>query len=287
VSAAARDGGETGLPPGTSLGRPRLHLRETDSTNERARLLALAGAPHGTLVTAAFQTAGRGRLGRRWVAPPGSALLMSLVLRGDPGWLGLLPLAAAVAVCDAAGPRALIKWPNDVVIERAPGAHGASGAGTPDRAGTATAPALAKLAGILAEGRPQAGWAVLGIGLNVAVRLGDLPADIRPTAATLGLDPAAIEPTLEELLAALQERLGTPVEALLEAWQERDALRGREIAWGQSDAGLPAGRSASAEVSGGRGRAEGIDGAGHLLVRLADGRRASLDAGEVRLANPP
>jgi BirA family biotin operon repressor/biotin-[acetyl-CoA-carboxylase] ligase len=287
VSTAAPDGGEWGLPPGTSLGRPRLHLRETDSTNERARVLALEGAPHGTLVTAAFQTAGRGRLGRRWVAPPGSALLMSLVLRGDPGWLAMLPLAAAVAVCDAAGPRALIKWPNDVVIARAPGAHGASGAGTTDSTGTATAPALAKLAGILAEGRPQAGWAVLGIGLNVAVRLGDLPADIRPTAATLGLDPAAIEPTLQQLLAALQERLGTPGEALLEAWQERDALRGREIAWGPSDAGRPAGRAASGEVSGGRGRAEGIDGAGRLLVRLADGHRTSLDAGEVRLANPP
>jgi BirA family biotin operon repressor/biotin-[acetyl-CoA-carboxylase] ligase len=285
--SATEDRGEIGLVPGTPLGRPRLHLRETDSTNERARELALAGAPHGTLVTASFQTAGRGRLGRRWVAPPGSALLMSLVLRGDAGWLGMLSLAAAVAACDAAGPRALIKWPNDVVIARAPAAHGASGAGTPGSAGTATAPALAKLAGILAEGRPQEGWAVLGIGLNVAVRLGDLPADIRRTAASLGLEPAAIEPTLQQLLAALQERLGTPREALLEAWQERDALRGLEIAWGPPDVGRPAGRAASAEVSGGRGRAEGIDGAGHLLVRLADGGRTSLDAGEVRLANPP
>jgi BirA family biotin operon repressor/biotin-[acetyl-CoA-carboxylase] ligase len=285
VSATAGEG-EIGRVPGTSLGRPRLHLRETDSTNERARMLALAGAPHGTLVTAGFQTAGRGRLGRHWVAPPGSALLMSLVLRGDPGWLAMLPLAAAVATCDTAGPRALIKWPNDVVIARAPGAPGASRAGTPDSAGSATAPALAKLAGILAEGRPQEGWAVLGIGLNVAVRLGDLPAGIRRTAATLGLEPAAIEPTLQQLLAALAERLVTPREALLEAWQERDALRGREIAWGPSDAGRPA-DAGSAEVSGRRGRAEGIDGAGHLLVRLADGRLTSLDAGEVRLANPP
>jgi BirA family biotin operon repressor/biotin-[acetyl-CoA-carboxylase] ligase len=146
---------------------------------------------------------------------------------------------------------------------------------------------LAKLAGILAEGRPQEGWAVLGIGLNVAVRLGDLPAGIRRTAATLGLEPAAIEPTLQELLAALDERLATPREALLEAWQERDALRGREIAWGRSDAGRAAGGAAPVAVSGGRGRAEGIDGGGRLLVRLADGGRVSLDAGEVRLANPP
>ena len=63
----------------TTLGHPRLHLRSTDSTNERARALALAGAPHGTLVTAAEQTAGRGRQGRRWSAPAGSALLMSLL----------------------------------------------------------------------------------------------------------------------------------------------------------------------------------------------------------------
>ncbi|HUB76084.1 MAG TPA: hypothetical protein VL977_03460, partial [Solirubrobacteraceae bacterium] len=63
------------------LGRPRLHLRVTDSTNDRARALAIAGAPHGTLVTASEQTAGRGRQGRSWSAPAGSSLLMSLVLR--------------------------------------------------------------------------------------------------------------------------------------------------------------------------------------------------------------
>jgi len=56
------------------LGRPRLHLRETRSTNDRARALAAAGAPHGTLVTASAQTAGRGRQGRSWTAPPGRAI---------------------------------------------------------------------------------------------------------------------------------------------------------------------------------------------------------------------
>src|ERR1700728_3412193 len=96
------------------LGSPRLHLRRTDSTNDRARALALAGAPHGTLVTAAEQTAGRGRQGRRWSAPAGDALLMSLVLRwrappapAPPA--GLLPLVAAVAVSDVAGPEARVK----------------------------------------------------------------------------------------------------------------------------------------------------------------------------------
>src|SRR5262245_30573188 len=153
-----------------ALGRPRLHLRVTDSTNERARALALAGAPHGTLVTASAQTAGRGRQGRRWSAPPDSALLASLLLRGAP-LPALLPLVAAVAVCDAAGERARVKWPNDIVIEQAGGSDRLAG--------------LAKLAGILIEGRPQAGWAVLGIGLNVAVRVDDLPAELHATAATL------------------------------------------------------------------------------------------------------
>src|SRR5580693_7229710 len=99
------------MPPSTehsrsasvpSLGHPRVHLRRTDSTNERARALALAGAPHGTLVTASEQTAGRGRQGRSWSAPAGQALLMSLLLRSPPS---LLPLIAAVAVCDVAGER--------------------------------------------------------------------------------------------------------------------------------------------------------------------------------------
>ena len=77
----------------STLGRPRLHLREIGSTNERAGELATAGAPHGTLVTAGAQTAGRGRQGRRWEAPAGSALLCSLVVRSAdallrcaPGW---------------------------------------------------------------------------------------------------------------------------------------------------------------------------------------------------------
>lgn len=226
-----------------SLGRPRLHLRRTDSTSDRARELALAGAPHGTLVTAGEQTAGRGRQGRRWSAPAGSALLTSLVLRSPPP---LLQLIAGLAVCDVAGDRALIKWPNDIVLVRGD--------------------ALAKLAGILAEGRPQEGWAVLGIGINVAVAIEDLPAELHDIAATLGLTPADIEPVLGRLIDALELRLGQPSEATLQAWRARDALRGRDVAW-----------------SAGRGRAEGIDGAGRLVVSLSDGGRATLDAGEVHL----
>jgi len=243
-----------------------VHFRRTGSTNERARELAFAGAPHGTLVTASEQTAGRGRHGRRWSAPAHSSLLMSLLLRAPPP---LLPLIAAVAVCEVVGAsspegeRALIKWPNDVVVEADSALAGAE---------------LAKLAGILVEGRPQEDWAVLGIGLNVAVRLDELPPELRAgatestparaglPAATLGLAPADVEPMLARLIDALGRRLSESAEATLRAWRSRDALRGREIAW-----------------AGGRGRAEGIDGTGRLVVVLADGGRTALSAGEVHL----
>ena len=89
-------------PRETVLGRPRVHHRLTDSTNERAKELAAAGAPHGTLVTADEQSAGRGRQGRAWIAAPGSALLLSVVLRDLDERHALLPLATAVAVCEAA-----------------------------------------------------------------------------------------------------------------------------------------------------------------------------------------
>jgi BirA family biotin operon repressor/biotin-[acetyl-CoA-carboxylase] ligase len=232
----------------------------TDSTNARARALALAGAPHGTLITASEQSAGRGRQGRKWSAPAGSALLASLVLRKMPD---LLPLAAALAVCDVAGTDALIKWPNDVVVP-APGGGPGGAPATPG------GPALAKLSGILLEGRLQEGWVVLGIGLNVAVDLRELPAELRPggprPAATMGLAPEDVEPTLARLLGALERRLGEPPSATLEAWRARDALAGRAIAWGA-----------------GSGIARGIDGAGRLVVEDPAGGRTTLAAGEVHL----
>ncbi len=221
------------------LGSPRLHLRTTDSTNDRARALAIAGAPHGTLVTVGEQRAGRGRQGRTWSAPPGRALLASLVLREVPA---LPTLAAAVAVADVVGADAQIKWPNDVLL----GGR--------------------KVAGILAEGRPQEGWAVLGIGVNVALREGDLPAAVAAGAAGLGLEPADVEPTLAALLVALELCLKQGPAAILAAYRERDALLGRALRW-QHGAGVAA----------------GLDEAGRLLVDRDDGGRAALDAGEVHL----
>ena len=220
------------------IGVPRVHHRVTDSTNERAKELAVAGAQHGTLVTADEQTAGRGRQGREWTAPPRSALLMSLVLRELDE---LLPFSAALAVADAVQAKAAIKWPNDVWIEGR------------------------KVAGILVEGRPQEGWAVLGIGLNVATEC--FPDELVGLATSLRLagQTRSTEDVLREVLSSLDAWLGAPPARVLEAWRERDALKGQPVRW-----------------TGGEGIAGGIDDSGALLVETADGR-VTLDAGEVHL----
>lgn len=186
------------------LGSPRVHFRLVDSTNERARALAERGAPHGTLVSAGAQSAGRGRQGRTWSAPSGRALLCSLVIREPPR---LLPLAVGIAVAEVAGSTARIKWPNDVLIDGR------------------------KVAGILVEGRPQEHWAVAGIGLNVAVREADLPVELRDRAGTLGLSPGDVEPVLARLLGAIERWIAAPPDAVLEALRARDALLGRRVRW--------------------------------------------------------
>jgi BirA family transcriptional regulator, biotin operon repressor / biotin---[acetyl-CoA-carboxylase] ligase len=221
------------------LGRPRVHHRRTGSTNERARELALMGAPHGTVVTADEQTAGRGRQGRSWIAPPGSAVLMSLVLRK---FEEVLPLSAAVAICEALPVECAIKWPNDVWVEGR------------------------KVAGILVEGRPQAGWAVLGIGLNVTTET--FPPELTETATSLRLAGVEtdVERVLADVLAALEEWLATPTAEVLAAWRDRDALRGQRVHW-----------------STGEGVAAGIDDSGALVVDTPDGR-VTLGAGEVHLS---
>lgn len=220
------------------IGHPRVHHRATDSTNERAKELALQGAPHGTVVTADEQSAGRGRQGRTWTAAPGEALLLSVVLRSLDE---LLPFRAAVAVVESIPVPAQIKWPNDVWVEGR------------------------KVSGILVEGRPQEGWAVLGIGLNVTTR--EFPEELRETATSLAL--AGVETTrdaaLESLLAALDRWLDAPAADVLAAWRKRDALLGTEVAW-----------------NGGLGRAAGVTDAGALRVETESGV-VELDAGEVHL----
>jgi BirA family biotin operon repressor/biotin-[acetyl-CoA-carboxylase] ligase len=270
-----------------SFGEPHHHFDSIESTNTRARQFAAEGASHGTVVTADEQTAGRGRQGRTWTAPPGKALLYSAIVRPLDERHLMLPLAAPLAVCAAAEElaadpsaesrekakpgtaaakpeplRCEVKWPNDVLVEGR------------------------KLAGILVEARPQDGWAVVGVGLNLTVSREEFPADLRDRAVSIFSSgergcggvrrslPAVAppDPPTTPLHAAeiLNRHLCTWVEAepetVLTAWRQRDALLGREVAW-----------------DGGSGVAEGVDDRGYLLVVTPGGDRVAVGAGEVHL----
>jgi BirA family biotin operon repressor/biotin-[acetyl-CoA-carboxylase] ligase len=174
---------------------------DVDSTNRVLLELGRQGAPEGTVVVADHQTAGRGRLGRTWVAPAGSGLLMSVLLRPAlaPEQLHLataaVALAARAAVADVAGFEPGVKWPNDLVVG--------------DR----------KLAGVLAEadfsGGGDAPAVVVGIGINLnwpAEGPEGLPVDVAlgATAANLvsgrDVDRDAV---LTSLLDHLAEQIGS------------------------------------------------------------------------------
>jgi len=230
------------------IGRPHLHFRQTGSTNDRAREAAGQGAPAGTLVTAEEQTSGRGRQGRPWSTPPGSAVAWSVVIRQGVEVPSTLPLQVGVGVCEAVeslgASGVQMKWPNDVWIEGR------------------------KCAGILVEARPQDGWAVAGVGLNLSISEEEFPEELRGRATSVG---GGVE--FGEAVAALNRyvasRLETPVKETLSAFASRDALRGRRIRWGE-----------------GEGTAAGIDPQGNLLVETSAGCIATLNAGEVHLSLP-
>lgn len=232
----------------TRLGNPHRHFNQTDSTNERVKELAGAGAPGGLVVTADSQSSGRGRRGRSWFADPGSSLLYSALLR-PLGDRPLLPLLVPLAVCDAAeelGDRPCqVKWPNDVWIDER------------------------KLAGVLIEGRPDTdpaeSWAVIGIGLNLDLSDARLPEELEGRVAWLG-EGASFEQALESLNAALESWLEAGEQRILDEFRRRDLLVGRQLEW-----------------DGGAGRAAGIDERGHLLVETGDEETIALGAGEVSL----
>jgi BirA family biotin operon repressor/biotin-[acetyl-CoA-carboxylase] ligase len=251
----------------TAFGTPHRHFRVTDSTNARARELVEAGAPGAAVVTASEQTAGRGRQGRSWTAPAGKALLYSAILRPLDERHLLLPLAAPLAVCDAAeelepGIECQVKWPNDIWVDGR------------------------KLAGVLIEAKPQDGWAVIGVGLNLTIEPDEFPPELRESAISLfgvrvggrgksrrslpAVAPAGLPPTPLAASAVLNRHLAHWVEAkpeaILDAWRARDALRGREVAW-----------------NGGAGVADGIEDSGDLVVVATGGDRVVLGAGEVHL----
>jgi len=245
-----------------TFGTPHRHFARTDSTNSRARELAAAGVPHGTVVTAAEQTAGRGRQGRTWTAPPDKALLYSAIVRPLEERHMMLPLAVPLAICEAAedlNPElsCKVKWPNDIHVEGR------------------------KLAGVLIESRPQDGWAVIGIGLNICIEDREFPVELRGRATSIFTDDqraqergsAGLSPLLPggpPLLSPLNKRLDHWVQAepdeVLIAWRERDALKGREVEW-----------------DGGSGVADGVDDRGYLVVVTPAGDRIAVGAGEVHL----
>jgi BirA family biotin operon repressor/biotin-[acetyl-CoA-carboxylase] ligase len=233
---------------------------EIDSTNRYLLDQARLGAPDWVVAVADHQTAGRGRLGRAWTAPPGSSLLLSVLLR--PGHIGLateelhlLTAAtglAAVAACGAvSGVQPALKWPNDLLVG--------------DR----------KLAGILAEG--EGGALVVGIGLNVNWPA-DFPAELGQIAVALNqlvqreLDRTAL---LVSLLGELDRWLvvlaGGPAgrHELAEAYRAASATIGRRVKVSLSDGSTLT------------GQAEAINERGHLVVVADDGTAVDVVAGDV------
>lgn len=177
-------------PPGWAIS----HVDETGSTNADLARQATLGAPDRTVLVADVQRAGRGRIGRSWVAPPGTALLFSVLLRPHRippqrvGWVGaILGLAVTEAIGETTGLAADLKWPNDVLIDGR------------------------KVAGILAE--LAGGAVVVGAGINVTLTAADLP---RPDATSLSLSGAAADRCdRDDLLKAILRHL----DPLLDAWQ--------------------------------------------------------------------
>ena len=236
-------------------------LAQTGSTNDVAEALAADGAPEGTCVVAEEQTAGRGRLDRTWVSPPGAGLWMSVVVR--PGEMpkerwSLLSLAAGVAVLDglaaASGVRAELKWPNDVMVVAA--ACGGDGG-------------MKKVGGILSAATgPDA--VVLGIGINVSLRGDELPIKQSSSVFLEGgrTDRAAL---LVAILSALKVRLAqwrAEDPDLLVAYRHACCTIGRPV-----DVALPNGQRVTGTVA-------GIDDDGHLLV--TDGEATQrITAGDV------
>jgi BirA family biotin operon repressor/biotin-[acetyl-CoA-carboxylase] ligase len=200
----------------------------TDSTNARAMALAEQGAPHGTLVCADAQTAGRGRLGRIWISPPGINIYMTVILRPAiaPMLAPQLTLVTAVALAqgveDASGLSCALKWPNDLFI----GGRKAGGI-------------LAEMAADPDTVRHVA----IGIGLNVNGVESDFSVEIRDKATSIRIESGR-RVFRVDVLAAFLQRLDTAYrafmsggfEAILPEWNRRSLLDGKRVLLRSGDA---------------------------------------------------
>lgn len=242
------------------IGRQIVYRRETGSTNDDTKRLAQAGAPEGTVVLTDHQIAGRGRLGRRWEAPTGSSLLLSILFRPQlaPHEVQQLTMLCGLAVVDAVeaqtGLRMCLKWPNDIV----------SGEG--------------KAGGILTEvdlSPERVEFVVVGIGLNVNLSPAHLSEDLIVPATSLSHllgHPIERLPLLRALLNAVETRYLALKEGQSphEEWAQRLATLGQPVTV------LSAGSRHD-------GVAECVDPDGALRVRLANGSLERVLAGDVTL----
>lgn len=233
----------------------------TDSTNSRAVELAGKGAPHGTVVCADAQTAGRGRLGRRWESPPGTNLYLSLLLRPSldpmqgPRLTLVTAIALAMAVDDVTSLRTTLKWPNDLYL----GGR--------------------KTAGILAETAADPDrlrHVVIGVGLNVNADPFSFPEELRDKATSLRFAAGRAFPratVLARFLDSFAECYSTFLSlgfgALLPEWNRRDVLKGKNVTL----------RLGEKEV---RGNVLGVDESGMLLLRReGESRAEKVASGEI------
>jgi BirA family biotin operon repressor/biotin-[acetyl-CoA-carboxylase] ligase len=224
------------------------------STNDEGLARAAQGAPEGTLITAAGQTAGRGRRGRSWVSPVGN-LYLSVILSPGAEAVGAVGFAASLAVADAVGRYApghdvAVKWPNDVLLDGA------------------------KVAGLLVEAVPdRAGMVVLGVGINVA----DHPPDT-PYPAT-SLASAGAMPGVDELRDAFCTRFLDLYRGL-----RRDGFAPLRAAWLARARGV--GDAITVNLEGARydGTFAGLDESGALMLDQGASGMRKITAGDVFFA---
>lgn len=232
----------------------------TGSTNDDARVLALEGAAHGTLVIAESQNAGRGRRGAAWMAPPGTSLLCSVVLRPalPPEHWSRLTHACALAVCEALEalpglPPPQIKWPNDIFL---------SGK---------------KVCGILVESvlAPRGGFAIAGLGVNLNLTAAGFPNELRTSATSVWLEQGGRPVVREDFAIHLHRRLmaqtaraASDFPALLADCESRSFLTGQRVSL----------LSAGAERT---GLVTGLGPEGELRLRGEDGREELLASADL------